>query len=373
MASASYVMWIGLGAAAKSVGLLEISRELFYFVLGGIALSNLYFYTMIRTGLNKRLADPSMTFQQILIALCWSSVLISTTDELRGAMLPVYVVTILFGVFGLTTRAFIGLSAFALASYVGVIGAEYYLDASNFNPMRESLSFAILAASMIWAVMFGSYVTSLKNALKSHNTELKEQVTNTSREASKDHLTQTFNRRYMMDSLSREKARADRVGSTFSLCIFDLDHFKLLNDEHGHLVGDKVLTDFAYLARRELRASDMIDLEGEGRCFGRFGGEEFLCLLPSTDRNGGRRCAERLRLATSRAEFENKVRVTLSAGVAEYRPGESVTDTLRRADEALYFAKQTGRNKVACAGRGEGDPISDTIAGEVVVLNEFRS
>jgi len=373
MASASYVMWIGLGAAAKAVGLLEISPELFYFVLGGIALSNLYFYVMIRTGLNKRLSDPSMTFQQILIALCWSTVLIGTTDELRGAMLPVYVVTILFGVFGLTTRAFVGLSAFALASYASVIGAEYFMDASGFNPVRESLSFAILAASMIWAVMFGSYVTGLKNALKSHNTELKEQVTNTSREASKDHLTQTFNRRYMMDSLSREKARADRVGSTFSLCIFDLDHFKRLNDEHGHLVGDKVLTDFAYLARRELRASDMIDLEGEGRCFGRFGGEEFLCLLPSTDRNGGRRCAERLRLATSRAEFENKVRVTLSAGVAEYRPGESVTDTLRRADEALYFAKQTGRNKVACAGRGEDDPISDTIAGEVVVLNQFRT
>ena len=109
------------------------------------------------------------------------------------------------------------------------------------------------------------------------------------------------------------------------------------------------------------------------RCFGRFGGEEFLCLLPSTDRNGARRCAERLRVATSRADFGNKVHVTLSAGVAEYRHGESVTDTLRRADEALYFAKQTGRNRVACAGRRDGDPITDTIAGEVVQLDQFRS
>jgi diguanylate cyclase (GGDEF)-like protein len=134
-----------------------------------------------------------------------------------------------------------------------------------------------------------------------------------------------------------------------------------------------VLSEFAYLARRELRASDVIDLDGEGRCFGRFGGEEFLCLLPSTDHVGARRCAERLRLATSRAEFDHKVRITLSAGVAEYLPGESVTDTLRRADEALYFAKQTGRNKVACAGRSEGDPISDTIVGEVVMLNQFRN
>ena len=80
-----------------------------------------------------------------------------------------------------------------------------------------------------------------------------------------------------------------------------------------------------------------------------------------------------MRIATSRAEFHHKVRITLSAGVAEYLPGESVTDTLRRADEALYFAKQTGRNKVACAGRRDGDPISDTIVGEVVQLNQFRS
>jgi diguanylate cyclase (GGDEF)-like protein len=373
MAFASYLMWVALALGAKATGYLDISQEMATATVGGVALCNLYFYLMIRTGLNKRLSDPSMTFQQILIALCWAVVLMTTTDQARGAMLPVYIVTILFGVFGLTTRAFIGLSAFALLSYAGVVGAEYYRAPQAFDVPQEALRLTILSASLIWCTLFGSYVTRLKETLKRRNNELKEKVSNTSREATRDHLTQTFNRRYMMDSLSREKARADRVGSTFSLCIFDLDHFKRLNDEHGHLVGDKVLTEFAYLARRELRATDVIDLDGEGRCFGRFGGEEFLCLLPSTDHVGARRCAERLRLATSRAEFHDQVRITLSAGVAEYWPGESVTDTLRRADEALYFAKQTGRNKVACAGRRDGDPISDTIAGEVVMLNQFRS
>lgn len=373
MAFASYLMWIALALGAMTAGYLEISREMAFAAIGGIALSNLYFYAMIRTGLNRRLSDPSMTFQQILVALCWIVVLMTTTDQARGAMLPVYIVTILFGVFGLTTRAFVGLSAFALLSYTGVVAIEYYRAPAAFDSAQETVRLTVLAASMVWCTLFGSYVTRLKETLKRRNVELKEKVSNTSREATRDHLTQTFNRRYMMDSLSREKARADRVGSTFSLCIFDLDHFKRLNDEHGHLVGDKVLSEFAYLARRELRASDVIDLDGEGRCFGRFGGEEFLCLLPSTDHVGARRCAERLRLATSRAEFDHKVRITLSAGVAEYLPGESVTDTLRRADEALYFAKQTGRNKVACAGRSEGDPISDTIVGEVVMLNQFRN
>jgi diguanylate cyclase (GGDEF)-like protein len=372
MAIASYMMWVSIGVGAMVVGQLDIDRAILHFVLGGIVVTNLYFYVMIRTGLNQRLSDPSMTFQQILVALCWAMVLMATTDEARGAMLPVYIITILFGVFGLTPRAFVRLAFFALVSYGAVIGIEYSRSPAEFDLRQEALRSTVLAASLIWCTLFGSYVTQLKEALKSRNNELKEKVTNTSREASRDHLTQTFNRRYMMDSLSREKDRADKVGSTFSLCIFDLDHFKRLNDEHGHLVGDKVLADFAYLARRELRASDVIDLDGEGRCFGRFGGEEFLCLLPSTDRNGARRCAERLRVATSRAEFGNKVHVTLSAGVAEYRHGESVTETLRRADEALYFAKQTGRNRVACAGRREGDPITDTIAGEVVQLDQFR-
>jgi diguanylate cyclase (GGDEF)-like protein len=373
MAVASYAMWVALALNARAIGYLDISPRMAAIAVGGVVLSNLYFFVMIRTGLNRRLADPSMTFQQILVALCWALVLMTTTDAARGAMLPVYVVTILFGVFGLTTRAFIGLSAFALVSYAVVVGVEFYRAPATFDVPQEALRLTILAASLVWCSLFGSYVTRLKETLKRRNVELKEKVSNTSREATRDHLTQAYNRRYMMDSLSREKARADRVGSTFSLCIFDLDYFKRLNDEHGHLVGDKVLTEFAYLARRELRASDLIDLDGEGRCFGRFGGEEFLCLLPSTDHVGARRCAERLRVATSRAEFHHKVRITLSAGVAEYLPGESVTDTLRRADEALYFAKQTGRNKVACAGRRDGDPISDTIVGEVVQLNQFRS
>jgi diguanylate cyclase (GGDEF)-like protein len=167
--------------------------------------------------------------------------------------------------------------------------------------------------------------------------------------ATRDHLTQSFNRRYMMECLSREKGRAERTGSNFSVCIFDLDHFKRLNDKYGHLVGDQVLTSFAYLARQALRATDVIDLDGEGRCFGRFGGEEFICLLPSTEEDGARQCAERLRKETAEAEFEPGVVVTLSAGVAEFVPGESVADTLQRADEALYLAKQTGRNRVACA------------------------
>lgn len=369
MALASYVMWTGLAVFGFFSGQLEISEKLLHIVLIGIGLTNLYFYVMIRFNFNKELGDPSMTVRQLAIAMCWAMVLMLSTSEIRGAMMMVYVVTLLFGVFQLSQRSFFVLTGFALAGYLGVVATDYYLFPNRFDLSQEIVRTTILAASLVWCSWFGSYVGRLKETLRLQNMELKERVGNTSRDATRDHLTQSFNRRYMMKSLGREKARADRIGSRFSVCIFDLDHFKALNDQHGHIMGDKVLTAFAYLARQELRASDVIDLDSEGRCFGRFGGEEFICLLPSTGENGAQRCAERLRKATSRAEFEGDIKVTLSAGVAEYIPGETITETLRRADDALYVAKQTGRNRVA--GAAALDASGDPTQKDVVVIGKF--
>lgn len=369
MALASYVMWTGLAVFAFYSGQLGITKDQLHYVLIGIALTNFYFYLMIRFNLNKELADPSMTMRQLVIGMCWAMVLMLSTSEIRGAMMMVYVVTLLFGVFQLSQRSFFVLTGFALAGYLGVVAIDYQLSPETFNLSQEIVRTTILAASLIWCSWFGNYVGRLREALRLQNIDLKERVGSTSRDATRDHLTQSFNRRYMMKSLGREKARADRIGSRFSVCIFDLDHFKMLNDEYGHLMGDQVLTAFAYLARQELRASDVIDLDSEGRCFGRFGGEEFICLLPSTGENGAHRCAERLRKATARAEFEEDIKVTLSAGVAEYVPGETITETLRRADDALYVAKQTGRNRVA--GAAALDASGDPNKKDVVVVGKF--
>ncbi len=365
MAMVSYAMWVALAMFAFATGKLDISHQVMPVILGGIVLTNLYFYIMIRSGLNKRLADPAMTVQQLLIAFCWAMVLMLSTTELRGAMMMVYVITLLFGIFGLRRRGFFVMSAFAIAGYLGVIGAEYAFFPDRIDVTRETIMAMVLISSVLWCAWFGSYVSGLKESLRHSNTELREAVNSASRMATRDHLTQSFNRRYMMECLSREKTRADKSGSTFAVCIFDLDHFKALNDRYGHLVGDEVLSAFAYLARQELRATDVIDLDSEGRCFGRFGGEEFMCLLPSTSEAGAVKCAERLRQATAEKEFRGGIRITLSAGVAEYTAGESVADTLRRADEALYFAKQSGRDRVACA---ESETPQENGSSEDVVI-----
>ena len=153
-----------------------------------------------------------------------------------------------------------------------------------------------------------------------------------------------------MDSLAREKGRADRSNVPVSVCIFDLDHFKHLNDEHGHLVGDRVLKSFAKRVRGELRGMDTANPSDHRRSFGRFGGEEFIAILPSTALAGAAACAERIRAAIADRPFDDLYRVTTSVGVAEYRRGETVPELLARADDALYKAKAEGRNRVELDG-----------------------
>ena len=185
-----------------------------------------------------------------------------------------------------------------------------------------------------------------RHGLTSQVDMLQQEVERVTRNAERDHLTKSFNRQYILDALLREKARADRLGRGFSICIFDLDRFKSLNDEHGHLVGDRVLAVFASRARRALRSMDAINPTRFRRALGRLGGEEFIAVLPGTEVDGALRCAERVRDAVARHPVEQNLQITVSAGVAEYRHGESVPELLTRADQALYAAKRSGRNRV---------------------------
>jgi diguanylate cyclase (GGDEF)-like protein len=161
--------------------------------------------------------------------------------------------------------------------------------------------------------------------------------------ASTDLLTGLPNRRKLMELLEAELSRVERHQGGFSILIADLDHFKAINDGHGHLAGDLLLQNIADTLRRGLRAEDSC---------GRWGGEEFLILLPETDRTQACLVAEKLVAAVGRAavDWEGKrLSVTLSVGVAAWRPGLSLDDCLRLADDALYGAKRQGRDRVSAA------------------------
>lgn len=158
-----------------------------------------------------------------------------------------------------------------------------------------------------------------------------------------DPLTELPNRRHMVDRLEAELCRIGRNGGGFALIMLDIDHFKEVNDAFGHAAGDHVLVETAGLLRRNLRGHDLC---------ARWGGEEFLILLPDTDQVPAEAVAEKLRGLIAHHPITHQGRsiaVTLSLGVAAYRAGRTADDCIQAADDALYIAKRAGRNRWAAA------------------------
>ena len=173
-----------------------------------------------------------------------------------------------------------------------------------------------------------------RKRLQKANTEL-QWLSNT------DRLTGLYNRGYWEERLRQEHVRHRRYDSQAALVMFDIDHFKRINDTYGHQAGDSVIRKVAEVVKESLREVDVA---------GRYGGEEFAVLLPDTDRQGGQIFAERLRAAIEALTVryqEHEIRFTVSLGVADLgEPTESHAQLIEWADEALYHSKASGRNRV---------------------------
>ncbi|CAI3786442.1 hypothetical protein AHFPHNDE_00072 [Pseudomonas sp. MM227] len=182
----------------------------------------------------------------------------------------------------------------------------------------------------------GERVTSMEREALDYRDKLEQQRN----KALLDPLTGLPNRAAWSERLVLEHVRSQQTGNGLLLAILDLDHFKSINDTFGHQAGDKVLKIIANVLRKGLRGDDFI---------ARFGGEEFALLMPGSDLGGGSRLLERLRAAVEQCPFHFKgerVSVTMSAGVAVFKPGENASQVLKRADQALYRAKEAGRNQI---------------------------
>lgn len=155
--------------------------------------------------------------------------------------------------------------------------------------------------------------------------------------ATTDALTGICNRRHFDETLVSEVNRATRFASPLTLILFDIDHFKRINDTFGHQAGDRVLVQLAVVVGQAIRATDL---------FARWGGEEFVVLSPGCDLDAGRLLAEKLRMSLEQQEFADVGQVTCSFGVADYLPGNDTDRLMKVADHCLYHAKASGRNRV---------------------------
>jgi diguanylate cyclase (GGDEF)-like protein len=184
--------------------------------------------------------------------------------------------------------------------------------------------------------------------IASAHEEIRQQSANlmTFTEVRTDPLTGVNNRRGLVDALAGQFAMMNRYETQFSVAMFDIDHFKTVNDVQGHLVGDHVLQKLARLIDESVRETDVV---------ARYGGEEFLIIMPETDLNGAAIFAERLRVTIA-----EQTQITVSCGIAEALDGDTQDTLVSRADQALYEAKAAGRN---CVFRHTGDG-SERVASE---------
>ena len=300
------------------------------------ALISVFFITF-RTGFNRAFSDPSLTGWQILAAVCVMLFVIYRSPETRLAFTAFFFVALMFGMLRLSARRLARWGGISIILFAVVIWLRYANNRDVEILRVDALLCAVMAVTFPWFVYIGERVKRLERGLTDASIELDD----VEEAAWRDELTGLYNRRAINVALDEAKQHADAVDEPLSICIIDLDHFKRFNDELGHLAGDEVLRTFAHAVQVASRPTDVL---------GRYGGEEFIQILPRTDLAGALREAERVRLLVGALELPVSRPVgplTVSIGVAQYEARESPMQTFARADAALGRAMAAGRDRVS--------------------------
>lgn len=364
----SYFMFVPAIATVAAFGWLRGGWGTLGMLVALALLVNAVFFLAIRTGFTKTFADPALTAVQIGAATLLLLLLLASLRERIDLFLPLYFTSFFFGVFRLERREYARVAAFATLAFVAfflyrVASAGYPVPAVQVDAVRV----LVLLTLLVWMSAMGGYVTRLRRTNARQRAALAQAMGRIRELLVHDELTGAYNRRHLWEILERETARLERrrrggSSTDLAVAVIDLDEFKSVNDTYGHLVGDEVLRAVAGRIAREVRRQDWVAHPagpGDGTLV-RFGGDEFILVLPETDAEGARACLERV-LARVGGEpvstAAGPLPLTLSIGAAVWTPGEAVADLLARADRALYEAKSAGRNRVVVQGRGgEGAP-----------------
>ncbi|MDB6097273.1 MAG: hypothetical protein JWM09_1551 [Francisellaceae bacterium] len=298
------------------------------------------FILIIYKGWNQKFKDTSLTIP----ILIWCDICILggiyLSYHLREIILTQLLIVVTYGSFRLRPSQFFILSLITMIGTLICYSLIYFFHPQFINVNYEITNLIIFGFLLSSASSLASQMSKFRCHLKINNNKLEKALKQIELLSEKDELTQVKNRKYIMEVLEKQLSLATRDPHYFfSIGILDIDYFKRINDEYGHLIGDIVLMEFCKIITSSLRNIDY---------FGRIGGEEFMLVSPSTNKKNMKILIEKIRINlenTTISHGELNLRLTTSIGFTEYKVSDSVKDMLIRADKGLYKAKEQGRNQ----------------------------
>ena len=341
--------WIGATAASYAIDILFLalfaaagtipgSVSLIYGVAATLVCGVAWFG--FARGWNLRYRDPNLTEPMIIVAILLQLGVAMAAPQVTFPFLANLFTVFAFGMLWLTLRNAVtvwSLGVFGAGVVFYAVGDR--IGAPTGSPVEIFLMWLYFSLILGRCLMVSVAANETRARLAKSRRQLGDTLEQVQRLASRDELTRTLNRRSLIAALERERNRAERSGQPFCIAMIDLDRFKGVNDTYGHAAGDAVLRAFAAQVHETMRMTDV---------FGRYGGEEFLLVLVGAAGAEALEAVERIRISVAAHDWRAIVPdapVTISAGVAGFRKGETIEELLHLADQALYQAKRDGRNR----------------------------
>lgn len=336
-AAAVFMVCLLLEALAVWMGLASGVQASMLAVL--IVVGQCGIYLAIRTGRTKGFKDPALTLMQMVFAIVVLTLAYAINPSARGLMPMIMALVLVFGAFILPPARCWQLGWLSVLSLGIGIGLCTWQAPHIFEPRIELFHFLLPALVLPAIAKLAAQLSALRIKLRHQKDALGLALGKVHELATRDELTGLPNRRHFYELWDYELQRRHDGHTTLCICLLDIDHFKHINDRYGHQVGDEALRLFANILSTCLRAGDVL---------ARWGGEEFMLLLPDTTPDEALKILERMRLACNTPvnwSSNPTIQATFSAGVTAQIPGEERDETIARADAALYAAKHQGRNQ----------------------------
>jgi diguanylate cyclase (GGDEF)-like protein len=336
-----YLFCCGLQVAGVEVGLADGAKAhlLLIFILVGQAI----FYVALRSGWSAKLVDPALSMPQMAFANVAIGLAYVVNQHAHSMVTMLMALVLAFSAFVLSPRNCHRLGWWCVATLAVALVLAAGSWQAAVTPNVDAFHFLLSAVVLLVMGRLMGQLSALRLHLRAQRKELRVALGKVRQLATHDELTGLANRRFALEAMEQEERKAARTNVMPCLGLIDIDHFKRVNDTLGHAAGDEALCLLAGMLSEALRPGDLL---------ARWGGEEFLVLLPSTPLSEAARVMERLReLCADPARWpqEPHLQVTFSAGLTSHVVGESTQSTIARADAALYRAKEGGRNRVVVA------------------------